>query len=118
MSNKILLVGIDRKYFYADKDEKNNMLKRAKNYVLTTDVIPYGFDFKFGRTDGITFAYGKYGSENMGLPEEDVIKKNLDLTIKGLEDMVKKAKADFVLIDDLGLSDVTFCGRGQLLIKR
>jgi len=38
------------------------------------------------------------------LSEEEVLQKNLDLTVKGLEDIVKKAKADFVLVDKLKIS--------------
>jgi len=119
MNNKILIVGTDRKYFYTRKDTSKRILIAdfEKGYILATDVVPYGLDFKFGN-DERRFTLGRFHNEAIGLEEKEVTQRNLDLTIKGLETMVEEAKADFVLIDDLRLSHVTPYGRGQLLIRR
>jgi hypothetical protein len=115
ISNKILLVGTDRKYFYVEKD-KSEGLKKDKDYVLTTDFLPYGFEFKFGGGKDISFGYGSLHFP--GLSDEEIIDANLNLTIKGLEEMVEEAKADFMLLDDLNFMHGSLDGRGRLLIKR
>lgn len=124
MNNKILLVGKDRKYFFAEKDRKNKTLKPTKKYVSAADVIPYGFNFRFGDPLGSTnFEIMDYSSEiYRGLSKEESIQKHLDLTVKGLEKLIKDFKADFILVDDLCSRDVgvwwEISGKAQLLIKR
>ena len=123
MENKILLVGKDRKYFFAERDYEGKTLKPTDEHILATDTMPYGFEFKFGGFDGEWFGLmGYLTHENSGLSHEEVGKKNLDLTVKGLNKIVKKNDADYVLIDNLSSRDIStswgISGRAQLLIKR
>jgi hypothetical protein len=119
MSKKILLAGEDRKYFYAEKDNKNCGLKKTEDYVLATDVSPYGFDFEFGTHDVKKSRVKEFYHTHLGLPEkEEVVQTNLDLTVKGLENIVEKTKTDFVLVEDLQIVGKNLHGKGQLLIKR
>lgn len=124
MSNKILLVGKDRKYFFAEKDKENITLKSTKKSISTTDVVPYGFNFTFGeplgKIDFGTMSYDSYIYQE--LSKEEGIQKNLDLTVEGLEKIVEDAKADFILVDNLISQDYgtswKISGKAQLLIKR
>jgi hypothetical protein len=112
MVNKILLVGTDRKYFYAEKDRLQG-LKKGENYVLATDVVPYGLQFKFGPLEEIDFRV-----PNINISNDKQVEVNLYSVINGLEEMIKEAEADFVLLDDFHLAHTDFYGKGQLLIKR
>jgi hypothetical protein len=125
---KILLIGRNGYYnpVRKTKDGLNLEPDLTKKQISAKMVVPYGFDFRFGGMEGTDFIkgythqdYEKYGYEKLRT-HEDYGKINLDLTIKGLEELVIKKGADFVLVDNLCSRDArTFWdirGRAQLLI--
>lgn len=124
MKGKILLVGKDGKYFFAEKNYEDKKLKPTEESVPATEVIPYGFDFGFGKL-GSNRSFGIVGythHTNLGLSKEAVARKNLDLTVSGLEKTVEEKGADFVLVDNMYSEDMStywqISGRAQILIKR
>lgn len=123
MESKILLVGKDRRYYFAEKDYENKTLKHTEKTVPATDLIRYGFDFKFGGMNNVRFRdFGYTHPENTGLSDEEVAKKNLDLTVEGLEKIVEEKKADFMLVDKIKSRNRGTCwhieGRAILLISK
>jgi hypothetical protein len=131
MKNKILLMDKKGQYALAQKSKDELTLKPSQERVDAREVVPYGLEFKFGDIGEINFGICGYyhtfyrgKGKNGGLPldHEEHGRINLDLTIKGLENEVKKAGADYILVDFLEYGDMgtiwKFSGRAQLLIKR
>ena len=131
MENKILLIGKDGEYHLAQKNKEGNQLIPSSEKVYVREIVPYGFDFKFGdigrRGFGICgYAHPFYSNkgENGNYPKtnEEYAKINLDLTINGLEKEVEESGADYIFVDEIFSRDLgTFweiSGRAQLFVKR
>lgn len=130
MENKILLIGKNGEYLVAKKNKKGTELIKSSKKVYAREIIPYGFDFKFGCIDGRHYGVCGYGyshyqkeiEEGKIKTNEDYGRVNLDRIIKGLEKDVREAGADYVLVDDFisRESDTSWgiSGRAQLFVKR
>ncbi len=129
MNNKILLVGTDGEYFVAKKSKNGIKLEPSSKKVYAREVVPYGFDFRFGHNGehiGICgyghFIYRDKGKDGKYPEKEEYPRINLDITINALEERVKEKGADYILVDGLRYQDVhtswDVWGRAQLLIKR
>ena len=126
-------MGKGGEYFVAKKDEEGTQLVPSSKKVFAREVIPYGFDFKFGGhfLDNKNFGICAYGHEmyrkpkrtgNLPKTNEEYGRINLNLTIKGLEKELEEKGADYILIDNFFSkhehSSWNVRGRAQTLIKR
>ena len=130
MKDKILLMGKGGEYYVAKKNEKGNKIIPSSKKVYAREIVPYGFDFKFGGFDGKHYGVCGYGlahyrkeiEEGKIKEPKDYEKVNLDRTINGLEEEIEKAKVDYVLIDNFisrqGTTSWEISGRAQLFVKR
>ncbi|MBU2503856.1 MAG: hypothetical protein KJ879_02270 [Nanoarchaeota archaeon] len=123
MESRILLMGTDRRYSFAEKDSESKTLVPSQRKIHAANVVPYGLDFDFGNfLDCMSFGIVGYGHpENSGLSREEVAIRNLNLTTGGLDKIMKERGADFVLVDSLVSRDAgtywRIAGRAQLLVN-
>lgn len=127
--NKILLKGNNGLYYFAKETQDGLNLESNLCYNINAkETIPFRPVFKFG-SDGIDLGIREYihqkyreYEEETGkhlVNEEDIGRRNLQMTIEGLEKIAKENKANFVLIDNLCSKNMTtywdISGRAQLL---
>ena len=130
---KILLMGKNGTYHFAQKDEKGLKLEPNENdQINARELIPYGLSFDFGRGTDSRFktlnylnpsSYRKEFAERLtkSPAPEDFGEVNLEITLEGLEKKVSEYGADYILIDNFVSKDRgtywEISGKAQLMLK-
>jgi hypothetical protein len=114
----ILLMGEKGYYNVGEVNKDKNLIGTDKhNRVNARELTTYGLPFEFGPSKEVRFTLGRLSNENIALKEEDLTKKNFELTINSLENMVKEKGADYILINDFHRHHEGFYGEAQLLLN-